>query len=218
MHAATQFEPGTRPDAAAAYRQRRTPRQMEAEVFVRANRSIREAMAEKSETALARARADNRRLWDVVLSLVMDPANQLPAPLRSQPDPACLAASPSTLPLSPLLQPLPCWAYTLPWMLLPAATLSLGWSPGTCSSPYSLTQTMHVRLPHPPPCPSPLSSSHSPAGRTPYPCCCCLLPHCHWARAQGPAPPPTLSASPCLFGCLTLHPAPLHIKKLFTAP
>lgn len=80
MHAAT----AARPDAAAAYRQRRTPRQMEAEVFVRANRSIREAMAERSETALARARADNRRLWDVVLSLVMDPANQLPAPLRSQ--------------------------------------------------------------------------------------------------------------------------------------
>ena len=80
MHAAT----ATRPDAAAAYRQRRTPRQMEAEVFVRANRSIREALAERTETAIARARADNRRLWDVVLSLVMDPANQLPAPLRSQ--------------------------------------------------------------------------------------------------------------------------------------
>jgi flagellar biosynthesis regulator FlaF len=84
MLPATQFEPGTRPDAAAAYRQRRTPRQMEAEVFVRANRSIREALAEQSQTAIARARADNRRLWDVVLGLVMDPANQLPAPLRSQ--------------------------------------------------------------------------------------------------------------------------------------
>ncbi len=58
------------PDAAAAYRQRRTPRQMEAEVFVRANRSIREALAEQSATAIARARADNRRLWDVVLGLV----------------------------------------------------------------------------------------------------------------------------------------------------
>ena len=80
MHAAT----APYPDAAAAYRQRRTPRQMEAEVFVRANRSIREALAEQSPTALARARADNRRLWDVVLGLVMDPANQLPAPLRSQ--------------------------------------------------------------------------------------------------------------------------------------
>ncbi|UPY39222.1 flagellar biosynthesis regulator FlaF [Sediminicoccus sp. KRV36] len=73
-----------RPDAAAAYRQRRTPRQMEAEVFVRANRSIREAMAEQSAAAIARAKGDNRRLWDVVLSLVVDPANQLPAPLRSQ--------------------------------------------------------------------------------------------------------------------------------------
>jgi len=84
MQAVIQPELGARPDAAAAYRQRRTPRQMEAEVFVRANRSIREAMAEQSEAAIARARADNRRLWDVVLSLVMDPANQLPAPLRGQ--------------------------------------------------------------------------------------------------------------------------------------
>lgn len=80
MHVAS----AARPDAATAYRQRRTPRQMEAEVFVRANRSIREAMADRSDTALARARADNRRLWDMVLSLVIDPANQLPAPLRSQ--------------------------------------------------------------------------------------------------------------------------------------
>jgi flagellar biosynthesis regulator FlaF len=70
--------------AAAAYGQRRTPRQMEAEVFVRANRSIREALSGQDATAVARAKADNRRLWDVVLSLVIDPANQLPAPLRSQ--------------------------------------------------------------------------------------------------------------------------------------
>jgi flagellar biosynthesis regulator FlaF len=73
-----------RPDVASAYRQRRTPRHMEAEVFVRANRSIREAQSEPSTAAVARARADNRRLWDVVLSLVLDPANQLPAALRSQ--------------------------------------------------------------------------------------------------------------------------------------
>ncbi|MBX9748940.1 MAG: flagellar biosynthesis regulator FlaF [Roseococcus sp.] len=79
MHTATTARP-----AAAAYRQRRTPRQMEAEVFVRANRSIREALSGHDATAIARAKADNRRLWDVVLSLVMDPANQLPAPLRSQ--------------------------------------------------------------------------------------------------------------------------------------
>lgn len=75
---------GTRSNPAAAYRQRRTPRQMEAEVFVRANRSIREALSAQEPTAIARAKADNRRLWDVVLSLVLDPANQLPAPLRSQ--------------------------------------------------------------------------------------------------------------------------------------
>jgi len=80
------MQPATasRPDAAAAYRQRRTPRQMEAEVFIRANRSIREAQSENTAVATARAKADNRRLWDVVLSLVLDPTNQLPAPLRSQ--------------------------------------------------------------------------------------------------------------------------------------
>lgn len=71
-------------DPAAAYRQRRSPRHMEAEVFVRANRSIREALAEQSPTAIARAKGDNRRLWDVVLSLMLDPTNRLPAPLRSQ--------------------------------------------------------------------------------------------------------------------------------------
>lgn len=71
-------------DPTAAYRLRRSPRHMEAEVFVRANRSIREALSEQSPGSIARAKGDNRRLWDVVLSLMLDPANQLPAPLRSQ--------------------------------------------------------------------------------------------------------------------------------------
>ena len=69
---------------AAAYRQRLTARQMEAEVFSRANRSIREAQTGSGAAAIARAKGDNRRLWNVVLSLVLDPTNQLPAPLRSQ--------------------------------------------------------------------------------------------------------------------------------------
>ena len=69
--------------AAAAYRRRLTPKQMEAEVFARATRAIR--AAEQAEPlARARAVADNRRLWDAVHAAVMDPTNALPAPLRGQ--------------------------------------------------------------------------------------------------------------------------------------
>ncbi|MDO9706972.1 flagellar biosynthesis regulator FlaF [Paracraurococcus lichenis] len=68
---------------AAAYRRRLTPKQMEAEVFARATRSIRAAEAE-GPLARARALADNRRLWDVVHALVLDPTNVLPPALRGQ--------------------------------------------------------------------------------------------------------------------------------------
>lgn len=68
---------------AAAYRRRLTPKQMEAEVFVRANRAIRDSQS-GGPLALARALADNRRLWDAVHGAVLDPANALPAPLRAQ--------------------------------------------------------------------------------------------------------------------------------------
>jgi flagellar biosynthesis regulator FlaF len=69
---------------AAAYRRRISAKQMEAEVFARATRSIREAEAARSPLALARAVADNRRLWDAVLVCVLDPANALPKGLRAQ--------------------------------------------------------------------------------------------------------------------------------------
>lgn len=67
---------------AAAYRRRLSTKQMEAEVFARANRSIREA---ESSGPLGRARAiaDNRRLWDAVQAAVLDPTNGLPAELRA---------------------------------------------------------------------------------------------------------------------------------------
>jgi flagellar biosynthesis regulator FlaF len=67
---------------AAAYRRRLSTKQMEAEVFARANRSIREA---ESSGPLGRARAiaDNRRLWDAVQAAVLDPTNSLPATLRA---------------------------------------------------------------------------------------------------------------------------------------
>ena len=69
---------------AAAYRRRISAKQMEAEVFARATRSIREAEAGASPLAHARAVADNRRLWDAVLISVLDPANALPKGLRAQ--------------------------------------------------------------------------------------------------------------------------------------
>ncbi len=72
------------PNGAAAYRQRRTAKQMEAEVFARATRSIKEAIVEPSPITQARAVADNRRLWDAVLMAVLDPSNQLPQGLRAQ--------------------------------------------------------------------------------------------------------------------------------------
>ena len=69
---------------AAAYRRRISAKQMEAEVFTRATRSIREAENNPSSLVRARAVADNRRLWDAVLISVLDPDNALPRGLRSQ--------------------------------------------------------------------------------------------------------------------------------------
>jgi flagellar biosynthesis regulator FlaF len=76
--------PQGRGKGAAAYRRRISAKHMEAEVFSRATRSIREAEAAPSSLALARAVADNRRLWDAVLVCVLDPANALPRGLRAQ--------------------------------------------------------------------------------------------------------------------------------------
>jgi len=79
------MQPETRPAAqgAAAYRRQLTPKQMEAEVFTRATRSIRAA---ESGGPLDRARAvaDNRRLWETVHGLVLDPSNALTAELRGR--------------------------------------------------------------------------------------------------------------------------------------
>lgn len=80
----TQAIPQAGTHGAAAYRRRLSAKQMEAEVFARATRSIREAEANVSPLAHARAVADNRRLWDAVLISVLDPANALPKGLRAQ--------------------------------------------------------------------------------------------------------------------------------------
>jgi flagellar biosynthesis regulator FlaF len=68
---------------AAAYRRRLTAKQMEAEVFARANRAIRE-LDPANPLSRTRAIADNRRLWDAVHAAVLDPSNALPQPLRAQ--------------------------------------------------------------------------------------------------------------------------------------
>lgn len=69
--------------SAGRYRRQLTPKQMEAEVFARATRALRDAGAEGG-IAQARAIADNRRLWDAVLDSVLDPTNRLAVPLRAQ--------------------------------------------------------------------------------------------------------------------------------------
>ncbi|WP_353210940.1 flagellar biosynthesis regulator FlaF [Rhodovarius sp.] len=76
--------PQGRSQGAAAYRRRLSAKHMEAEVFTRATRSIREAEATPSSLNQARAVADNRRLWDAVLVCVLDPGNALPKGLRAQ--------------------------------------------------------------------------------------------------------------------------------------
>ena len=68
---------------AAAYRRRLSSKQMEAEVFARASRSIRELEA-ANPVSRARAAADNRRLWEAVHGAVIDPTNNLPVELRAQ--------------------------------------------------------------------------------------------------------------------------------------
>lgn len=68
---------------AAAYRRQLTSKQMEAEVFTRATRSIRTAEA-GGPLDRARALADNRRLWGAVHGLVIDPTNALPSELRGR--------------------------------------------------------------------------------------------------------------------------------------
>lgn len=70
-----------RAQAAAAYRQTRTPRQAEAAVFAEANRRLRAAASPPDRL---RALADTRRLWVMVLDRVSEPANALPLPLRGQ--------------------------------------------------------------------------------------------------------------------------------------
>lgn len=70
--------------AARAYRQaksHRSPRDQEADVFLRVNAMLRAGRGSDG-VALAKALADNERLWTSVMDLMRDPANALPPPLR----------------------------------------------------------------------------------------------------------------------------------------
>lgn len=72
-------------NASQAYRQsaaQRGLREQEADVFLRVNGVLRNAMRADS-IARSKAVADNERLWISVMDLVRDPANQLPPPLRA---------------------------------------------------------------------------------------------------------------------------------------
>ena len=61
----------------------RNQREQDADVFRRANAALRAALGGDG-AAHVRALADNRQLWTMVMDLVRDPANPLPAPLRGQ--------------------------------------------------------------------------------------------------------------------------------------
>jgi flagellar biosynthesis regulator FlaF len=73
-----------KPSPVSAYRQSRTPKQLEAEVFARATQALRHAETSGDVMDRTRAVADNWRLWDAVLSAVLDPSNALPVALRAQ--------------------------------------------------------------------------------------------------------------------------------------
>ena len=61
---------------------RRNWREQEADVFRRATGALRAAQL-AGPLERTRALADNRRLWTMVVDMVIDPDNALPAPLRA---------------------------------------------------------------------------------------------------------------------------------------
>jgi flagellar biosynthesis regulator FlaF len=83
------------PKAFQAYRRvhaTRTPREQEAEVFAIAAGRMRLAATDGTDMDRVRARADARRLFMTLRLSVMDPANQLPVPLRASIVSVCDAA------------------------------------------------------------------------------------------------------------------------------
>lgn len=70
----------TATQAYAAASARRSVRQQEADVFRFANARLRHAQGDADQ---ARALADNKRLWSMVIDLMKDPTNALPVSLRA---------------------------------------------------------------------------------------------------------------------------------------
>ena len=68
--------------AYAAAQGRRSAREQEADLFLRANAALR-ASRDGAALPLVRALSDTSRLWGAVIDLVRDPENALPAPLRA---------------------------------------------------------------------------------------------------------------------------------------
>ncbi len=68
--------------AYAANAASRDPRAQEADVFRRATAALRQSKG-GSDIARVRALADNDRLWNTVTSVLSDPQNRLPSPLRA---------------------------------------------------------------------------------------------------------------------------------------
>lgn len=72
-------------DAARAYAMtaaQRSPREQEAELFAYVSATLRRAR-DLGGVAVAKALADNQRLWTMVIDMLQDPANVLPPPLRA---------------------------------------------------------------------------------------------------------------------------------------
>ena len=83
------------PNAFQAYHRvqaTRTPREQEAEAFAIAAGRMRLAATDGTDMDRVRARADARRLFMALRLAVMDPANQLPVPLRASIISVCDAA------------------------------------------------------------------------------------------------------------------------------
>jgi flagellar biosynthesis regulator FlaF len=68
--------------AYGASRAARDPREQEADVIRRVTYGLRAALNDDGP-ARVRAVADNRRLWLALETALLDPSNQLPAPMRA---------------------------------------------------------------------------------------------------------------------------------------
>lgn len=62
----------------------KSPRNTEYDAFARITRQLKASSATHEFQALARAIHDNRRLWTLLAADVLEPENELPAPIRAR--------------------------------------------------------------------------------------------------------------------------------------